>query len=140
MRKNFPVTNVETRVRADQYLISKTDKKGVITYANPAFIEISGFTHDELIGKPHNQIRHPDMPPAAFQDLWDTLQAGESWSGLVKNRRKDGGFYWVLANVSPIMQDGEVTGYASVRIKPTQIGRASCREGARSRRADSRDK
>ena len=120
MRKNFPVTNLETRVRADQYLISKTDKKGVITYANPAFIEISGFTHDELIGKPHNLIRHPDMPPAAFQDLWDTLQAGESWSGLVKNRRKDGGFYWVLANVSPIMQDGEVTGYASVRIKPTR--------------------
>jgi len=120
MRKNFPVTNVETRVRADQYLISKTNTKGIVTYANPAFIDISGFSHEELIGKPHNLIRHPDMPPAAFEDLWDTLHAGESWTGMVKNRRKDGGFYWVLANVTPIMERDEVTGYASVRIKPTR--------------------
>lgn len=126
MRKNLPVYNVETRVRADQFLISKTDKKGIITYANPAFIEISGYTAEELIGKPHNLIRHPDMPPAAFKDLWDTLHAGKPWMGLVKNRRKDGGFYWVLANVTPIMENGEVTGYASVRIKPSraQIARA----------------
>lgn len=120
MRKNYPVTNVETRVRADQYLISKTDKKGRITYANPSFIEISGFPQDELIGKAHNLIRHPDMPPAAFQDLWDTLHAGKPWMGMVKNRRKDGGFYWVLANVTPITEEGVVTGYASVRIKPTR--------------------
>lgn len=120
MRKNYPVNNTETRVRADQFLISKTDKKGIITYANPAFIEISGFDAAELMGKPHNLIRHPDMPPAAFQDLWDTLHAGKPWMGVVKNRRKDGGFYWVLANVTPIMQNGEITGYASVRIKPSR--------------------
>lgn len=120
MRKNFPVYNIETRVRADQFLISKTDKKGIITYANPSFIEISGYSAEELIGKPHNMIRHPDMPPAAFQDLWDTLQAGKPWMGVVKNRRKDGGFYWVLANVTPIMENGEITGYASVRIKPSR--------------------
>src|SRR3546814_17570926 len=74
MRTNLPVYNVETKVRPDQYLISKTDKKGRLTYANPAFIEISGYTREELIGKAHNLIRHPDMPPAAFQALWDTLQ------------------------------------------------------------------
>ena len=120
MRKNFPVTQVETRVRADQYLISKTDKKGRIVYANPAFVEISGFSEDELLGSPHNVVRHPDMPPAAFQDLWDTVQAGKPWTGLVKNRRKDGGYYWVLANVTPIVENDEITGYASVRIRPSR--------------------
>src|SRR5690606_36561330 len=120
MRKNYPVTNVETRLRADQYLISKTDTTGGITYANPAFVDVSGYTLEELIGQPHNLIRHPDMPPAAFKDLWDTLHAGKPWTGMVKNRRKDGGFYWVLANVTPIVEDDEVTGYASVRIKATQ--------------------
>src|SRR5690606_5454155 len=120
MRKNYPITQVETRVRADQYLISKTDTRGIITYANPAFIEISGYSHDELIGQPHNLIRHPDMPPAAFEDLWNTLKAGKPWTGMVKNRRKDGGYYWVLANATPIVEDGEVTGYASVRTCPTR--------------------
>ncbi|NYT35493.1 PAS domain-containing methyl-accepting chemotaxis protein [Allopusillimonas soli] len=119
MRKNYPVYDVETKVQEDQYLISKTDLKGRITYANPAFVQISGFTREELIGKAHNVIRHPDMPPAAFQDLWDTLKAGKPWLGLVKNRRKDGGFYWMLANVVPIRERGEVTGYASVRLKPS---------------------
>ena len=120
MRKNLPVTQVETRVRADQYLISKTDTRGVITYANPAFVEISGYSAEELLGQPHNVVRHPDMPAAAFQDLWDTLQTGKPWTGLVKNRRKDGGFYWVLANVTPIVEDGELVGYASVRIRPSR--------------------
>lgn len=120
MRKNLPVTNVETVVREDQYLISKTDMKGRLIYANPAFIEVSGFTRDELIGKAHNIIRHPDMPPEAFADLWETLKAGKPWLGLVKNRRKDGGFYWVLANAYPVVENGEVTCYASVRIKPNQ--------------------
>ena len=119
MRKNYPVYDVETALRPDQYLISRTDLKGRITYANPAFIEISGFTRDELMGKAHNIVRHPDVPPALFQDLWDTLHAGKTWTGVVKNRRKDGGFYWVLATVTPIFDGGEVTGYASVRTKPS---------------------
>ncbi len=119
MRTNLPVTDVETIVREDQYLISKTDMKGRIIYANPAFVEVSGFTREELIGKAHNVIRHPDMPPAAFADLWKTLKAGKPWLGLVKNRRKDGGFYWVLANAYPVVENGQVTCYASVRVKPT---------------------
>src|SRR5690554_1432119 len=119
MRKNFPVTQVETQLRHDQYLISKTDLKGRITYANPAFVEISDFSRDELLGKAHNLVRHPHMPPAAFQDMWNTLQAGKPWNGIVKNRRKDGGFYWVNALVSPIIENGKITGYASVRVRPT---------------------
>ena len=119
MRKNYPITAIESKLRHDQYLISKTDLKGRITYANPAFIEISGFSRDELIGKAHNLVRHPDMPPAAFQDLWDTLAAGQPWTGIVKNRRKDGGFYWVHALVSPIFEDEVITGYASVRVQPS---------------------
>ncbi len=120
MRINLPVTDVETIVREDQYLISKTDMKGRIIYANPAFVEVSGFTREELIGKPHNLIRHPDMPAAAFADLWDTLKAGEPWLGIVKNRRKDGGYYWVLANAYPVIENGQVSCYASVRVQATR--------------------
>ncbi|HLR78855.1 MAG TPA: PAS domain-containing protein, partial [Burkholderiaceae bacterium] len=109
MRKNYPIYDVETTLRPDQYLISRTDLKGRITYANPAFIDISGFSRDELIGKAHNIVRHPDVPPALYQDLWDTLHAGKTWSGVVKNRRKDGGYYWVLASVTPIMSGDTVT-------------------------------
>lgn len=119
MRQNFPINNNEIRLLPDQYLISKTDLKGRIVYANPAFIEISGFTQEELIGKAHNIVRHPDMPPAAFADLWQTLQAGKPWLGMVKNRRKDGGFYWVQALVSPIIENDTVTGYSSVRVRPS---------------------
>ncbi|MFJ1298816.1 methyl-accepting chemotaxis protein [Pseudomonadota bacterium AL_CKDN230030165-1A_HGKHYDSX7] len=127
MRVNSPVYDVETRLRDDQYLISRTDTKGRITYANPAFVEVSGFDRDELIGKAHNIVRHPDMPPEAYEDLWRTLQAGESWLGVVKNRRKDGGYYWVLANATPIFENGVVTAYSSVRVKPSdeQIEQAS---------------
>ncbi|UDG77775.1 PAS domain-containing protein [Achromobacter sp. 77] len=120
MRVNLPVTNVETKLREDQYLISRTDTKGRIVYANPAFVDVSGFTRDELIGKPHNIVRHPDMPPEAYADLWETLEAGESWLGVVKNRRKDGGFYWVLANATPIVENGEVVAYSSVRVRPSE--------------------
>lgn len=119
MRVNLPVVDVETRLREDQYLISRTDTKGRIVYANPAFVEVSGFTREELIGKAHNIVRHPDMPPEAFEDLWETLQAGESWLGMVKNRRKDGGYYWVLANATPIFENGSVAAYSSVRVCPT---------------------
>lgn len=119
MRVNLPVYDVETRLRDDQYLISRTDTKGRIVYANPAFVEVSGFERDELIGKAHNIVRHPDMPPEAYEDLWNTLQAGRSWLGVVKNRRKDGGYYWVLANATPIFENGEVVAYSSVRVRPT---------------------
>ncbi|RTR04432.1 methyl-accepting chemotaxis protein [Halomonas nitroreducens] len=117
MRNNQPVTQREYELGDEDFLISRTDLKGRITYANPAFVEVSGFSRDELLGAPHNLIRHPDMPPAAFQNLWDTLQAGEHWQGLVKNRRKNGDHYWVMASVSPIVEDGEVVGYASMRTK-----------------------
>src|SRR3546814_18862209 len=93
--------------------------KGRIIYANPAFIEVSGFHRDELIGKAHNVIRHPDMPPEAFSDLWATLTAGKPWLGLVKTRRKAGGFYWVLANAHPVIEHGQVTCYPSVPVPPT---------------------
>lgn len=120
MRKNLPIYDHENKIRPDQYLISRTDLKGRITYANPAFVEVSGFSREELIGKAHNIVRHPDVPPVVFEDLWDTLKAGKAWLGVVKNRRKDGGFYWVLANATPIIQNDQVTGYASVRVMPTQ--------------------
>ncbi|MEI2418014.1 methyl-accepting chemotaxis protein [Orrella sp. JC864] len=117
MKQNIPVTDQEFVVGDEQYLISKTDLKGRITYCNPAFIEISGFSREELLGKAHNIVRHPDMPPEAFQDMWDTLQAGKPWLAVVKNRHKHGGYYWVLANAMPVMENGVVTGYASVRVK-----------------------
>ncbi|MDW5375676.1 methyl-accepting chemotaxis protein [Halomonas sp. HP20-15] len=117
MRNNQPVSQREYVLDDEHYLISRTDLKGRITYANPAFVEVSGFTRDELIGAPHNLVRHPDMPEAAFANLWQTLEAGESWEGLVKNRRKDGDYYWVNASVTPIYEHGELQGYASVRVK-----------------------
>ena len=120
MRKNYPITQIESKLRHDQYLISKTDLKGRLVYANPAFIEISGFTRSELMGKAHNIVRHPHIPPLIFKDMWDTLHAGKPWTGIVKNRRKDGGFYWVHALVSPIVEGDQVTGYASVRVRPTE--------------------
>jgi len=117
MRNNQPVVDREYRLRDDQYLISRTDLQGRILYANPAFIEVSGFERAELIGEHHNVVRHPDMPRAAFADLWATLRAGKTWTGHVKNRRKDGCYYWVLATVSPIYRGDEIVGYGSVRVK-----------------------
>ena len=96
------------------------DLKGRITYANAVFLRTSGYDIDELLGKAHNIVRHPDMPPEAYSDLWADLQAGRPWSGLVKNRCKNGDFYWVRANVTPIRQNGQVCGYMSVRTKPTR--------------------
>ena len=120
MRKNLPVYDNEVQVREDQYLISRTDTKGIIPYANPAFVEISGFSRDELVGSPHNIVRHPDMPAEAFADLWATLKQGDSWLGLVKNRCKDGRYYWVQASVTPIIESGEIVGYTSVRVRPDE--------------------
>ncbi len=127
MRNNLPVTDQEYVMPDDVLLASKTDLKGLITYCNDDFIEASGFTEKELIGAPHNLVRHPDMPAEAFADLWQTLKAGKPWAGLVKNRRKDGGFYWVEANVTPIYEDNQLIGYMSVRYKPSaeQIAAAS---------------
>ncbi len=119
MRENHPITPHETQVPDKVYLISKTDLQGRITYANPAFIEISGYPHDELIGAHHHIVRHPHMPALLFQDLWQTLKQQRPWSGLIKNRRKDGGFYWVKARVIPLLENGKVNGYASVRVRPS---------------------
>ncbi|MGB0129336.1 MAG: PAS domain-containing methyl-accepting chemotaxis protein, partial [Rhodocyclaceae bacterium] len=120
MRKNLPVTAVEHVMQDDQMIVSRTDLKGQITYVNRDFLEISGFAEQELIGAPHNLVRHPDMPPEAFDDLWKTLKAGRPWIGLVKNRCKNGDFYWVEAHVTPLTENGRVTGYMSVRKKPTR--------------------
>lgn len=119
MRNNQPVFDVEHVVHEDQYLISRTDLDGRIVYANHTFVDVSGFPLNELIGAHHNIVRHPDMPPAAFADLWATIKAGKTWCGLVKNRCKDGRFYWVYATASPIVQDGVTVGYGSVRVKAT---------------------
>ncbi|HRO57383.1 MAG TPA: methyl-accepting chemotaxis protein [Nitrosomonas europaea] len=120
MRVNMPVTNVEREMRDGEFLVSKTTPKGVITYINEPFIRMSGFTEQELVGQAHNIIRHPDMPPEAFADFWNTLKRGRPWSGMVKNRSKDGSCYWVYANVTPIREQGKVTGHMSVRSKPTR--------------------
>ncbi|HCY62735.1 MAG TPA: chemotaxis protein [Oxalobacteraceae bacterium] len=120
MRSNFPVTGFEYPIRDDQSLISRTDLSGKITYANQDFIELSGFPEEELIGQPHNIIRHPDMPAEAFADMWACLKAGQSWTGMVKNRRKNGDHYWVLANATPIRENGRVVGYTSVRTAPAR--------------------
>ncbi|HJV85959.1 MAG TPA: methyl-accepting chemotaxis protein [Noviherbaspirillum sp.] len=120
MRNNQPVTGQEYFLRPGQSLISRTDTKGRITYANRDFVEASGFTEDELIGSPHNIVRHPDMPRDAFEDLWRSLKAGRAWTGLVKNRRKNGDHYWVQANATPVSENGKIIGYTSVRTLPTR--------------------
>ncbi len=120
MKINEPVTDREVKMRDDQELVTRTDLKGIITYTNPDFIEISGFSREELMHKNHNVVRHPDMPPAAFKDLWETLKLGRPWSKLVKNRCKSGDYYWVKANVTPVFRNGEIVEYMSVRTKPSQ--------------------
>ncbi|MGQ4880106.1 methyl-accepting chemotaxis protein [Billgrantia sp. LNSP4103-1] len=117
MRDNQPVTQREFKLSDEHLLITRTDLEGRITYANAAFVEVSGYSHEELIGAPHNLIRHPDMPQEAFADLWKTIETGESWQGVIKNRRKDGDHYWVQATVTPILDDGKCQGYTSVRTR-----------------------
>ena len=120
MRVNLPVTDIEYELSKEEALVSRTDLKGRITYVNPAFVAASGFAAAELLGKAHNIVRHPDVPPEAFADLWRTLDQGLPWTGLIKNRRKNGDFYWVLANVTPIRHRGRVEGYMSVRSRPAR--------------------
>ena len=118
MRNNQPVTNHEYVMDDNATLMSTTDPTSRISYANAAFVEASGYTIDELRAQPHNIVRHPDMPPEAFADMWTTLKGGEPWSALVKNRRQNGDFYWVRANAVPVIRNGVVKGYMSVRTKP----------------------
>lgn len=121
MRDNGPTTGIERQVPPGAFLVSRTDTSGRVTSANDTFISICGFNRSELVGQPHNLVRHPDMPAAAFADLWTNLAAGRCWVGTVKNRCKDGGHYWVRAAVSPTMLNGRVVEYVSVRVPPTEI-------------------
>ncbi|WP_179405361.1 methyl-accepting chemotaxis protein [Burkholderia guangdongensis] len=120
MRNNQPVTQQEFDFPDDATLMSTTDAQSYITYANAAFIQVSGFASEEIEGQPHNLVRHPDMPKEAFADMWSTLKGGEPWTALVKNRRKNGDHYWVRANAVPVMRDGRPQGYMSVRTKASR--------------------
>lgn len=106
----------ETEVPEDQLIVSRTDLNGIITYVNDTFINISGFSESELIGKNHNIVRHPDMPKSAFIDLWETIKKEKKWNGNVKNIRKDTGFYWVNATISGVYKDGKLIEYKSIRV------------------------
>lgn len=118
MRNNLPVTGRECLIPEGQTLVSVTDTKGRITYCNAAFVSVSGYSADELLGQPHNLVRHPDMPAEAFRDLWATIASGRPWTGLVKNRSKNGDHYWVRANAAPVMDGDRISGYLSVRGRP----------------------
>jgi aerotaxis receptor len=120
MRTNMPVTNAEYVLKDTETVVSKTDLHGNITYVNQDFVNISGFSEAELMGQPQNIVRHPDMPVEAFADFWRTLKNGKAWTGLVKNRCKNGDHYWVLANAAPIIENGKIVGYGSVRVKPSR--------------------
>ncbi|MES2012653.1 MAG: methyl-accepting chemotaxis protein [Pseudomonadota bacterium] len=121
MKINMPVTQRELDLKDSISIVSKTDIKGMITYVNRDFIDVSGFNEDELIGKNHNIVRHPDMPPEAFADLWQTVKSGKPWIGIVKNRCKNGDHYWVDACISPMREGGQIVGYISVRRKATRV-------------------
>jgi len=120
LKLNLPVTDVEYSLTEHDSVVSKTDLSGTITYINEDFLRISGFTKEELLGAPQHIVRHPDMPPEAFEDMWRSLKSGRPWSGLVKNRCKNGDFYWVLANATPLYENNQLTGYMSVRSKPSR--------------------
>ena len=119
MRKNLPVTQHTYEYPFDYTLISITDLKGRITYCNQEFIDVSGYTAAELMGQPHNVLRHPDMPEETFRDFWDTIQKGMLWSAIIKNRRRNGDAYWVRANATPMFNGDKIVGYLSVRIRPS---------------------
>ena len=120
MKTNLPVTQIEQAFPKGKYIVSKTDLKGITTYGNSTFFEISGFSPEELIGKNHNVVRHPDMPPSAFAWLWNTLKDGRPWRGTVKNRCKNGDYYWVDALVVPVRKNSQTIGYMSVRTEPSR--------------------
>lgn len=114
------VVDEEVPYHDGRLIVSRTDLNGVITHANQAFIEMSGYSEEELVGSPHSILRHPDVPAVIFKDLWDTVSAGKPWYGYVKNLRKDGRYYWVYASVNPCYIDGELVAYTSVRRKPAR--------------------
>ncbi len=120
MKNQVLVTDVETVVPDGVFIYSRTDLRGIIVEANAAFAEISGYRQEDMVGQPHNLVRHPDMPKEAFADLWQTLKQGKPWRGLVKNRRSDGGYYWVIANASPVRENGKIVGYQSIRSRPSR--------------------
>ncbi len=113
-------SEIETPYPDGKLIVSTTNPQGIITHVNQSFIDMSGYREDELIGAAHSILRHPDMPSVAFKDLWDTVNQGIKWQGIVKNLRKDGGFYWVKATVVPNIRGGKVVGYTSVRRKPSR--------------------
>ncbi len=113
-------TDRETLFPTGELIVSQTDAAGTIIMCNEAFVRMSGFAREDLLGAPHSILRHPDMPKAAFADLWATVNAGRRWSGYVKNLRKDGGFYWVYATVIPMVRDGVIVGHTSVRRQPSR--------------------
>ena len=120
------VTELESPFPEGRLIVSRTDPEGIITHVNQSFIDMSGYSKEELLGAPHYILRHPDMPPLAFKGLWDTLAKGEKWQGYVKNLRKDGGFYWVKATVIANVRNDKVVGYTSVRRKPSRQKIAEC--------------
>ncbi|MDD2863922.1 MAG: methyl-accepting chemotaxis protein [Methylococcales bacterium] len=120
MKQNMPVTNNEVVMKAGTILVTRTDLKGIITFANDAFVELSGYSHDELVGSPHNIVRHPDMPSAVFEEMWNTLKKGNPWHRTIKNRTKSGDYYWVNANIMPVFENAQVVSYMSVRHVPSR--------------------
>lgn len=132
MRVNTPVTNVEREFRDGETVVSKTDLNGAIVFVNDYFCEISGYSRAELLGQPHNMLRHPDMPTQAFADFWATLKSGRPWTGMVKNRCKNGDHYWVKVNVTPAFEHGHITGYMAVRTKPDRSEVAATEQAYRS--------
>jgi PAS domain S-box-containing protein len=123
MKSDIAPTAVERKMREDDFIVSKTDLKGHITYGNRIFIEFSGYTEAELLGSQHNIIRHPDMPRAMFDMLWNDIQAGREHFAYLKNLAKDGSYYWVFANITPSFDhDGRIAGFFSVRRKPNDEG------------------
>ncbi len=120
------IRDVEKPFPDGKLIVSRTDLEGIITHCNQAFIDMSGYSEEELVGQPHYILRHPDIPAAAFKDLWDTLARQEKWHGYVKNLRKDGAYYWVYATVIPNIRKGEIVGYTSVRRKPSRTRIEEC--------------
>ncbi len=112
--------NKEIKMPEDMIIVTETDSKGVIKFANEDFCKIAGYSLEELVGQPHNKVRHEDMPKAAFSDLWKTIQSGNIWKGIVKNKTKDGGYYWVNATAYSSKTSSNELRYISVRVKPTE--------------------